>query len=89
MSAACEAKQNAFPVHTVTILVLCMITTWSAFSLHMCVMVMDLLGLESTNEAGEMNMAIQGVGNDCTTKPPVSNRQQQRTKAFRQKNEEV
>lgn len=57
MSAAREAEQNAFLVRTVTILVLCMMTlnNFALVSLlpYIGVMVMDLLGLKTSNEAGE------------------------------------
>lgn len=57
MTSVREGKRSAFPVQTVTILVLCMtLNNYSLVSLfpYIGVMVMDLLGLETTNEAGEI-----------------------------------
>lgn len=49
-------EEGAFPVQTVTILVLCLtLNNYTLVSLfpYIGVMVMHLLGLETTNEAGE------------------------------------
>lgn len=68
MTTVREGKRSAFPVQTVTILVLCMtLNNYSLVSLfpYIGVMVMDLLGLETTNEAGEI--LRYRVSTDCTT----------------------